>query len=200
MKRLLFILGSFLLLANASSAQSKDVLREGSKLTYLVNASGEEYDFIVTVKKLSEEGAIVFDWEMTDPVNNSGTITISKDAAENSFAWYNFFSGGELKLDQQTSVFISFMLNLDIAATDEGNHLSKNIKLASISDSGESFLVKTKTGNFSYDEDGVKKTIKTVVLQNESGDKTVTIYNESTHAFIVSMSIGFDIELKKVEY
>lgn len=44
----------------------------GTVMTYGVDAFGKQYDFVVTIKKLDKE--IEFDWRMTEPVNNSGSV------------------------------------------------------------------------------------------------------------------------------
>ena len=72
----------FFCTAQPAGAIEKFEVKVGNELTYHVKNKGKEYDFIITVKDLNalNENAIVFDWQMTAPVNKKGTITISHDA------------------------------------------------------------------------------------------------------------------------
>jgi hypothetical protein len=62
----------------------------------------------------------------------------------------------------------------------------------------ESFTLIDDNHLFTFTENGKEKTIKTLLLKNNTNGKTITIYNESTNAFIVDMSIGFDISLQSI--
>src|SRR4051794_18088596 len=108
-KLALFLSLAFCFQLTASSQDpkppAKKIIREGSVLTYHVKSFGKEYDFIVTVNKISSLDGVSFDWKMTDPANKSGSISITDDAYTNSYAWYNMFSNGSVKLDKETSVF-----------------------------------------------------------------------------------------------
>lgn len=82
------------------------VIKPGSKLIYAVEAGAQKYDFIVTVKTLVP--ALVFDWEMTNDNNSTGTITHTAPAMISGNTMYNFFSPGSKTLDDNTlSVWIS---------------------------------------------------------------------------------------------
>jgi len=84
----------------------QSVIKPGSKLIYGVEANGQKYDFIVTVKALVP--ALVFDWQMTDPININGTITHTAPAIISGNTMYNFFAPGAKTLDDNTlSVWIS---------------------------------------------------------------------------------------------
>jgi len=187
---------------NAQSTKAgaaKWEVKEGNVMTYGVKSGGKAYDFIVTVKSFDALGtdAIVFDWKMTEPVNKSGTIKISQEAANNSKAFYNWFANGEKKLDAETSVFIGFMLSLEMTITPKDDVVK--IKVDGASAGEEEFTMIDDNHQYSFTENGVTKTLKTLLLKNKSNGKTVTIYNEGTHPFIVAMSIGFEIALKSVK-
>ncbi len=107
MKKITFLV-SFLVISGASFAQVnlQSVIKPGAKLSYAVEANEQKYNFIVTVKTLVP--AVVFDWEMTDPVNKSGTITHTAAAMAAGNTLFNYFSGGSKTLDDNTlSVWIS---------------------------------------------------------------------------------------------
>ena len=84
----------------------QSLIKPGAKLIYAVDANGQKYDFIVTVKALTP--ALVFDWQMTDPININGTITHTAAAMVSGNTLYNYFAPGTKKLDDNTlSVWIS---------------------------------------------------------------------------------------------
>jgi len=134
---------------------------------------------------------------MTEPINKTGTIKISQEAANNSNAFYNWFANGEKKLDAETSVFIGFMLSLEMTITPKDDVVK--IRVDGASGTAEEFTMIDDNHQYSFTENGVTKKLKTLLLKNQSNGKTVTIYNEGTHPFIVAMSIGFEIALKSVK-
>ena len=107
MKKIFFL---FSLLALAvfgfSQVNLQSLIKPGTKLIYGVEANGQKYDFIVTVKALAP--ALVFDWQMTDPININGTITHTAAAMVSANTLYNYFAPGTKTLDDNTlSVWIS---------------------------------------------------------------------------------------------
>jgi hypothetical protein len=79
----------------------------GDKLVYEVNAGGQVYDFIITIKQPAADYRYSFDWEMTAPVNKSGHVNISKTAAYDSKKYMNYFNGGELTLTDACTVWMT---------------------------------------------------------------------------------------------
>ncbi len=107
MKKIM-LLNSLLFLSFLCFAQVnlQTLIKPGTKLIYAVDANGQKYDFIVTVKALAP--ALVFDWQMTDPVNINGSITHTAVAMISGNTLYNFFAPGSKTLDDNTlSVWIS---------------------------------------------------------------------------------------------
>ena len=103
-----FFLFSLLALSVFGFAQVnlQSLIKPGTKLIYGVEANGQKYNFIVTVKALAP--ALVFDWQMTDPININGTITHTAAAMVSGNTLYNYFAPGTKKLDDNTlSVWIS---------------------------------------------------------------------------------------------
>src|ERR1700754_4174364 len=101
MKKSIFIL-LFLGLSVFSFAQVnlQTVIKPGAKLIYAVDAGGQKYEFIVTVKALVP--AVIFDWEMTNDNKNKGTITHTATAMTSANTMYNYFSPGAQALDDNT--------------------------------------------------------------------------------------------------
>jgi len=84
----------------------QSLIKPGTKLIYGVESNGQKYDFIITVKALAP--ALVFDWQMTDPININGTITHTAAAMISANTLYNYFAPGVKTLDDNTlSVWIS---------------------------------------------------------------------------------------------
>lgn len=79
----------------------EDLVRPGTKLVYAVESRGMKYDFIVTVKQLTP--VVVFNWEMTEPANISGTIIHTEKGMQSARTMFNFFRPGEKTLDDETS-------------------------------------------------------------------------------------------------
>ena len=60
------------------TAKEETWLKVGTELYYDVEQSGREYQFILKVVKLTPD--VEFDWRMTDPVNNDGSILMTAAA------------------------------------------------------------------------------------------------------------------------
>ena len=202
-----FILAALLLFSAsaASFAQAKKVtpfrIREGSKLTYHVEAGGNEYDFIVTVKKLGAE--VVFGYEMTSPADKTGSITIGAEAMKSATAWYNYFSGGAKKLSDETSVFVSKGLYKDIlskptvsirtgGADSEPEAFTKLSGMESASN-GSTYLkmIKEIKGK-PYSLDGP-------ILENADGSHAIRIQQTDYFPVITYMQLNFKIYLTGIE-
>ncbi|MBL0180836.1 MAG: hypothetical protein IPP96_00580 [Chitinophagaceae bacterium] len=184
-----------------SQVNVQTLVKPGAKLIYAVEANEQKYNFIVTVKALVP--ALVFDWEMTDPVNTSGTITHTATAMISANTMYNFFSGGQKTLDDNTlSVW-----------------LSKNT-FTGLTKGTKSVLMKMNTneppqkmGNTKEDPEelhilvnGEKETVEefTAKQLNEAGgpagdDVYFTFANSAKMPIILRMKNGFYIALKEIK-
>lgn len=200
------ILSSILLLTVFLCAKAQgDVTYEhykpkaGDQLAYHVNSSGNEYDFIVkpVTLKWNEDYPIVFDWNMTAPVNKNGTIKIAKDAAKKSNAMYNWFSGGEKILTDATSVFVSTEVLANIRKAKQGDVIKIRVNGAAAPE--EDFILDSDSHPYRYYNHGANEEMITTLLRNKENGHTVIIYREGLNGLIVSMSIGFDIALESVK-
>lgn len=97
-KAVLFLLFSASL-CNAQPFQ----LQEGSVLTYDVYAGGMQYQFIATIKSLDP---VEFDYHITSENDIKGSVSISGDAMDEADRFVTFFAGGEMALDDATTLFI----------------------------------------------------------------------------------------------
>ncbi len=167
----------------------------GDTLVYEVNAAGNTYDFVAVLKTydLSDKG-FSFDWKMTDPVNLSGTVTVTADAYLNSRSYINRFAGGSLTMKDACTVFFTYENFMDMP--------EKETKLT-LDGEEETFYrpdndvvpFKLRIGGEEYTVDGFKINNK----KDGKGDKTIVIQGISSHALILEMELGFKIRLKEVK-
>jgi len=169
-------------------------LKKGDQLVYHVNAMGQEYDFIVTLNHYSYASGIDFNYEMTAPANKQGHVTISPKAKASSRKYHNYFSGGELKLTDATTVWFcddnfgdmpekKTRLTLDNGTPEifyrpEKDEVMPVIKVKGKDRPVEGFIVNSKA-------DG-------------TGDKTMWIHGISSNPLILKMDLGWTIELKEI--
>ena len=69
--------------AQATAAASGIELKQGLHLVYDITQGEKTYQYIVDFNSVTEKG-LVFNWKMTEPVNKSGTITITEKAFTNA--------------------------------------------------------------------------------------------------------------------
>jgi hypothetical protein len=166
----------------------------GTQLIYAVEAFGKTYDFIVTLNDYDYERGIDFNYEMTNEENTKGHVSISKKGANESIKYINYFKGGELKLTNTSSVWLSsknFMdmpdnkttMQMDDAAPETFYKPEKNEVLHEIKVKGET------------------KTIQGFMINNAAdgtGSKTLWIHDISANPLIIKMNLGFTIQLKEI--
>ncbi len=178
----------------------QSLIKPGAKLFYAVEANGQKYDFIVTVKALTP--ALVFDWEMTDRADNKGTITHTAAAMLSANTMYNYFSPGVKTLDDNTtSVWLSKNTFAGLMKAGKGVMVKMNV--------GETpKKMGTYTGNNEMEilVNGEKETIEEELSKelNDEGmptmdDSFFTFYNSAKMPVILRMRNGFYIALKEIK-
>lgn len=182
------------------------LVKPGARLIYAVEANEQRYDFIVTVKTLTP--ALVFDWQMTDPVNTSGTITHTATAMISANTMYNFFSSGPKTLDDNTiSVWLS---KNTFTGLTKG---SKQVMMKMNTNEGLKKMGAAEDDDDNDDEseikiivNGEKETIgETVATElNDEGhpfsDGAIfSFYNSAKMPVILRMKNGFSITLKEIK-
>lgn len=168
--------------------------KKGDKLVYHVNAGGNEYDFIVTVNKYSYEKGIDFNYEMTNADKTHGHVIITPEAKDKARNYVNYFSGGDMKLTDASTVWLSYASFTDMP--DKKTSMSF--------DGGE------MTTMYRPEKDEVEpvvnikgedRTIDAFMINNSpdgTGDKTLWIHGSSANPLILKMNLGFQIELKEI--
>ena len=167
----------------------------GDTLVYEVNAAGNTYDFVAILKTydLSDKG-FSFDWKMTDPVNLSGTVTVTADAYLNSRSYINRFAGGSLTMKDACTVFFTYENFMDMPEKETKLTLDGEEETFYRPDSDD-VPFKIKIGGENYTLDAFKINNK----KDGQGDKTIVIQGISSHALILEMDLGFKIRLKEVK-
>lgn len=200
----IFLLGMLITASAVSVAQVtlQSLVKPGTRLVYAVVANGEKYDFIVTVKALTP--ALVFDWQMTNAANSSGTITHTPQAMLSANTMYNYFAPGAKTLsDDMISVWLS---KNTFTGLTKG---SRSVMM--IMNTGES---PKKMGMTDADAkelkilvNGEKETVEEqmAVVLNDAGapkndDETYFSFNNSAKMpVILRMNNGFFIVLKEIK-
>ena len=175
------------------STESYD-LKKGDKLVYQVKAGSNEYDFIVTINEEGENG-IDFNYEMTNANKTSGHVTISNKARSEATKYVNFFRGGELKLTDASTIWLS------------GKNFSDmpNKKTTMTLDSGAPeifYRPENDEVNPVVKIKGEDKKLDAFIINNGadgSGNKTMWINGISSNSLIVKMDLGWSIVLKEIK-
>ena len=177
---------------NISDLESfEKAMKPGTVLTYDVSAKDKKYQFIVTIKKLGDE--IGFDWKMTDPVNKTGNVTMSPNAVAKAEALLNNFTGGDSKLDKETSVFISRKLFNDVSTTSNAN-----IKLNGAADTATA--MSNTIGEFNFNLNGELVAVPGWELQGGGDVKyTVDVLESVKFPIIYRMDLGWSIQLTEIK-
>jgi hypothetical protein len=178
----------------------ENFIKVGTKMVYAVVNGDKKYDFIVTVKQLSPE--LIFDWEMTAPVNTKGTITIPQKDMQHAMAFYNYFSPGSLTLDGETSVWLS---------NDQFNQIKNNrygiFKLDGKNGKETPMKVIRNTPNMPIPVitpivNGKPMTLNTIYLNNGilgENMREVVLLDSKDFPIIVKMNLGWTITLKEIK-
>lgn len=165
-------------------------LKQGSVLTYLVNADGKTYNFIITIKNWGDDR--VFDYEMTAPVTQNGNVTILASALNSASGQTNRFAGGAISLSDRTTVWLS-------KTVFDG--LKKDFQ-ARISCDGEAPV--TLLNNFEdiypVKVDGKEARLTVIYAEEQSGKPyKYWILNDSANPLILKMDLGWTIQLTDVK-
>jgi len=194
-KATLFTLALLASVCSFAQVNLQSVIKPGVKLIYGVEANEQKYDFIVTIKAVSP--ALVFDWEMTEPVNRNGSITHTATAMLSGNTMYNYFSGGAKTLDDNTlSVWISKSIFTSLTKGGRSAMLKMNTN-----ESAQKMSVTSEDpGEWHILLNGEKETIEEFVAKGESGDDVFfSVANSAKFPVILRMKNGFYIGLKEIK-
>ncbi len=105
MKKIIYLLGAFVGLSTTVIAQELPPLKVGDQLNYLVDRGTDSYNFDITLTEVTN--GIAFTWVMSDPINKSGSITITANALKTATTYYNYFKSEDKVLEDQSCIFLS---------------------------------------------------------------------------------------------
>jgi hypothetical protein len=202
MKKLFTLLLMFLFFYDAhAQVNLQSVVKPGTKLIYGVDANGQKYDFIVTVKALAP--ALVFDWEMTNDSKSNGTITHTPQAMLAATTLYNYFAPGPKTLDDNTiSVWLSKNLFTGLTKGTKTVLMNMNVgeapkRMANTSEEPKEYKILLN---------GEKETVEELLAKDTgvqgNAPEDDTYFSFSTSAkmpIIIRMNNGFYIALKEIK-
>lgn len=157
--------------------------KPGDKFIYNVDAGGQQYDFIFTIKSLSPN--IVFEWNMTNEGKSHGKLTIPAAALVNSNKMYNYFSNGNVTLKNQTSVFLSKGIFKTLTTKKTVDLYDGDKKL--------NFTNNGKDG-FGYKVGGDDKYLNAIYMSTDDNNR-MTVTDNPKFPIILSMDLGWSIRL-----
>lgn len=203
MKKLLLLLALISFISIQSQSQidldkemmkgSTLILMPGLILVYGVDFYGEEYDFLVHIKSL--EDGIEFDYEMTNDNNTSGTVKISKEALESATAQNNYFSGGEMNLVDQTTIWLSKKVFMDLVEngtatiSPDGGTTTGEINVVKV---GHDYELYNAIVDVAFDD------ISYVSAESPDQSWSYIIHLNQYSPLILEMWVGWSIWLKEI--
>ena len=197
-----FFLSVLSLLSVFSFAQVnlESLVKPGAKLIYAVDAGEQKYDLVITVKALVP--ALIFDWQMTDPINTSGTIIHTANAMLNGDIMLNLFSPGTKTLDDHTiSMWLGKNIYTGLMKPGKGvlmvmNNGDAPKKMGTYTDSKELKII----------VNGEKESVEEQIAKelNNQGEPAgsedfFTFYRSSKLPVILRMQNEFYIRLKEIK-
>lgn len=156
----------------------------GDKFIYEVDAGGQKYNFTLVLKSLAPD--ISFAWQMSNEDQSYGKLTIPAAAMANADKMYNYFSTGDVKLKNMTSVFLS---------RGVFKKLQTGSKTAILYD-GEKKFSFTNAGvdDFNYQVNGNYVQSQAMYLSNDQNYQMTVLKNDK-FPLILSMKIGWSIQI-----
>lgn len=198
----IIFLKALLILCVFSFAQVRieGLIKPGSKLIYAIESGEQKYNFIITVKALIP--ALIFDWQMTDPINTSGTITHTPQAMISANTMYNYFTPGPKSIDDNTiSVWLSKNIFTGLMKEGQGVMMKMNT-----GETPKKMGTYTEAAELKIIVNGEKETVEEEMAKelNEEGqpkgdDVFFTFYNSTKMPVILRMKNGFTIVLKEIK-
>lgn len=167
---------------------------DGMAYDYAVNFKGDKYNFYVSNILLLDYYAS-FNYVMDNDNQTRGEVLMSEDAYANATDLYNYFSGGKVTLDKQTSVWLSQKLFKEIK--EKGK-----VVMSTDKSSPKTYkVVKAKKDADKYYKvhvNGEYRNIPCIQIVSEDGSQKLWITDNPENPIILKMDIGFSIELFSV--
>jgi hypothetical protein len=176
-------------------------IKKGTKIVYDIESKGQSGNLTITIKKTSPD--MVFTYEISGASGSQGSVTIpAKDLDSARSLNNNNLSGGNVKLNNETCLFLSRTIYAEIA-------------MAGMNDGGTSFKANPgeEPDSFSKGEPAIKefkingKTTKIDVekfydhVDPVSGNYhySYTILKNEDFPLILDMATGWNLHLKQMD-
>jgi hypothetical protein len=169
------------------SKQSTFQVKPGDILVYTASNNGENYDFIVRVKKYGS--TINFDYEMPQK-GSKANVNIQSTAVDAAGKYSSDFGTTNHDFNNQSSIWLS-KRNYEDLASDGETKMDFG--------GGEQTFVRGNSGILKINYKGKEK-ILTVYNVNakEGAGKHLMVLSEANNPLIVMMDVGWKITLKEV--
>jgi hypothetical protein len=187
-----FLLPVFAILILAGQTRAQEIeIKKGTVLTYLISTNaGDEYNFIVTVKKYGPDG-IDFDWKMTNEQSSAGKVTLTANALSDAVKYINYFrNGSSLTLKEESAVWLS--------GDNYGDLEEKSITQMDMG-SGKK-IYHAEDSDFEIQVKGKSIQVITLHAKDESGELAVAVLKNGKNPLIIAMDMEqFQLELVSVD-
>jgi hypothetical protein len=165
-------------------------MKPGAQLTYDVTANGKQYKLIATLKTVGD--VFAFTWKTTDPDNKSGSVSVGAKAVAESRIFSHIFSGGDIKLDKETSLRVS-----DRVMTDVSIDAQTPVKLNGASDTVA--VMKSTIDNFSVNINGAATFVSGFEIRSADLISTVEFIESTKFPLIVKLNMGWTMVLTDIK-
>lgn len=188
---LLFCLFAIMFATSKATSNPNDIIKIGTKLIYDVNYLGTNYEMVVTVKDDTKD--YIFDWQMSEPANKSGTLNFGKENIENATGIFNYFTNENNNLDNQCCIILSHKMY---------NNFNDNVSMEIITDKKNNFSsvfgkAYNHTQNFGYKNDFSNEF--NCITVNDGKDYVITYVNDENFPLIIEMRLDWSMKLKNIE-
>lgn len=195
-----FLISLFILAGYAIGQEYDPILAEGTTFIYQVEYFGEEYLFISTILSISED-ELRFKYFFSNS-GNQGDVSMSKEALADATKLFNYFSGDDYTLTDQTSGFISSSVAekikkeeavmLDTGDGAQEFKLWHDPELWSDLDDGEYEYPITLDDRFEY-----RESLHAWVLK-DAEDHAIGFHSIGDYHLILEMDLGWKIWLVSI--
>ncbi len=174
-------------LMGAAQADTPEWMVPGTELVYDVDAQGNQYEFHVVLEQATE--GLSFSWRMTEPVGTQGWVDIRPEALKIARAQVNHFAGGEVSLEEATTVWLSRVVYDDLKEKQRAKVIHKGEEVE---------LVVEESAPFPTTIMGEELAPVPVHAATEDGAHAYWILDDPDSPLILKMDHGWTISLRYI--
>ena len=165
-------------------------IKPGVELTYAVTDKDKHYNLTVTIKKAGDE--VAFAWKTSDPDNKSGSVTMSAGAINEAKAFSNIFTGGDAKLDKETSLWVSKQVFNDVSANAQAT-----VKVNGATDTVT--VLGNTVGNVNLVLNGEGASVPGYELEGGTAKYTIGFVESVKFPLVYKLDLGWSIVLTEIK-